>query len=209
MPTTGITRSSSRTWSSAHRACPQADMLATGFRPGATAAKAAARALAAARQPFCEIELIEDLRERWMKGNPFFTSSVAVRTKRLQQMQPCFAEGESLRRRPGSLVPPRRRNPDRAGARAAGRLPRRGGRVAHRRRALPRVPPFLERMRERALDGKHAAAAPAIRACGSSPSRRSPSRANCWPTGGAREALAGCCARARRRAAARVGNSRS
>jgi cellulose synthase/poly-beta-1,6-N-acetylglucosamine synthase-like glycosyltransferase len=42
-----------------------------------------------------DVELITDLPTRWMEGPTLCTGSVAIRTVRLQQMQPCFPAGES------------------------------------------------------------------------------------------------------------------
>jgi glycosyltransferase involved in cell wall biosynthesis len=77
----------------AHLACPEADMLTAGFVTVEGDEQPDEWLLPEA---FCEIELIEDLRVRWMKNQPFFTSSVAVRAARLKAMQPCFAVGESF-----------------------------------------------------------------------------------------------------------------
>ena len=135
----------------AHQACPEADMLGAGFR----------RMTQAFGEPepwpanegFFEVEVVEDLRQRWMRNAPFCTSSVAIRTARLREMQPVFAEGEThgedldvwfrtadhtpvaivnapfaaIRSVPGSL--------------SSGHVP-------------CTVPPFLERMRARALAGE-------------------------------------------------------
>ena len=42
------------------------------------------------------VELVTDLPTRWMQGPTLFTSSIAVRRSLLQAMQPCFAPGESF-----------------------------------------------------------------------------------------------------------------
>ena len=77
----------------AHQRCPEADMLATGFAKFDPQTPEPEPWLLP--EKFCEVELIEDLRERWMKTHPFFTSSVAIRASRLKAMQPCFQVGES------------------------------------------------------------------------------------------------------------------
>jgi glycosyltransferase involved in cell wall biosynthesis len=78
----------------AHLACPEAEMLATGFvKIDANTVETEAWMLP---ETFCEVELVDDLRTRWMRNHPFFTSSVAVRASRLKAMQPCFAVGESF-----------------------------------------------------------------------------------------------------------------
>jgi glycosyltransferase involved in cell wall biosynthesis len=76
----------------AHRAYPLADMLATGFRQVRDGAPLDRWDTPPAAG---NIELVQDLHARWMKSTPFYTSSLAVRTARLLQMQPCFAVGES------------------------------------------------------------------------------------------------------------------
>ncbi len=80
--------------SRAHGLCPEADMLGTRFR---IIQEPTGRPIAPwpVPQGFCEVELIEDLRLRWMKNAPLCSSSVAVRTARLLAMQPRFVEGES------------------------------------------------------------------------------------------------------------------
>lgn len=136
----------------AHGKCPEADVLAAGF------VKIDARTVEP--QPwmlpetFCEVEVIDDLRKRWMKNHPFFTSSVAIRSSRLKAMQPCFAVGESwgedldLFFRVSDETPVALVHAPLAAYRmeVAGSLTSSGG--------VARPAPFLSRMRERARNGQ-------------------------------------------------------
>lgn len=101
--------------------------------------------------PF-EIELITDLPSRWMTGPTFMTSSVAVRTTRLRQMQPCFPPGESF----GEDLDLLFRVAEQTAIAlihaplVAYRVDAQGSLTTQYRQT---VPPFLERMRARALSG--------------------------------------------------------
>lgn len=135
----------------AHAACPGADMVAASFRCVPEDAGGEPQPWAVPAD--CEVEVIHDLRARWMSDMPFFTGSVAVRAQRLRAMQPCFAVGESwgedldLWFRLGDETPIALVRAQLAAYRTsvAGSLSRaHGGQMA----------PFLRRMRERALDGR-------------------------------------------------------
>ena len=99
------------------------------------------------------VEIIEDLPTRWMQGPSFFTCSVAVRSDVLRRMQPCFAPGDShgedlelwfrlAEARKIALV----RAPF-----VAYRLAVEGS-LSGQNSTL-KVPPFLVRMRHRAMSG--------------------------------------------------------
>jgi glycosyltransferase involved in cell wall biosynthesis len=96
-----------------------------------------------------DMELIDDLAARWMRGPTFFTGSVAVRRSLLERMQPCFRPGESygedleLWFRLSEQTPIALASVPLAGYRTdvSASLTRR-----HRSRELP---PWVERMRER------------------------------------------------------------
>jgi glycosyltransferase involved in cell wall biosynthesis len=78
----------------AQRSCPAADLIGAGFRriPPMFGADPDAWPVT---ENFFEIEVVDDLRLRWMKTIAFCTSTCAIRAERLRAMQPCFAEGEA------------------------------------------------------------------------------------------------------------------
>ncbi len=135
----------------AHALCPEADMLGTRFR---MVREPTGQPLAPwpVSRGFCEVELIEDLRLRWMKNAPLCSSSVAIRTARLRAMQPRFVEGESWGEdldmwfRIADQTPVALVNAPYAAVR--GEVP--GSLTSHYRQ---RVAPFLLRMQAQALDG--------------------------------------------------------
>jgi cellulose synthase/poly-beta-1,6-N-acetylglucosamine synthase-like glycosyltransferase len=136
----------------AQEAYPQADTVATDFVPISYVDGQWPPRFKVPIQP-PEVELITDLPMRWMAGPSLLTSAVAVRAERLRQMQPCFPVGESC----GEDLDLWFRLAERAPI-ALAHAPLVGYRVAVEgalttgHTALT-IPPFLQRMRERALSG--------------------------------------------------------
>ena len=136
----------------AHRARPDAAMLGAGFRkiPPAFGADPEAWPVS---ESFYEVEVVEDLRVRWMKTAPFCTSSVAIRTDLLRSIQPCFATGEQhgedldLWFRVGDMTCAAVVNAPFAAVRM---LPD----SLSTRNSRHTFPAFLERMQQRALSGE-------------------------------------------------------
>ncbi|HSW20072.1 MAG TPA: glycosyltransferase family A protein [Ramlibacter sp.] len=135
----------------AHETCPEADVLGTRFRTVREPTGAAFEAWPVP-EAFCEVELIEDLRQRWMRNTPFCSSSVAARMERLRAMPERFIEGECFGEdldmwfRLGDLTAVAVVN----GPYATVRMNVPNSLTATARRGLP---PFLARMREQALNG--------------------------------------------------------
>lgn len=77
----------------AHEACPEAGLLGAQSRT--------MQNVPDDPEPwpvtdsFFEVEVVDDLRQRWMRTAPFNSSSVAIRASLLREMGTCFIEGES------------------------------------------------------------------------------------------------------------------
>lgn len=137
----------------AHSACPEADMLGTRLHE---VEEPTGRPFEPWPVPeaFCETELVDDLRLRWMKNRPLCSSSVAIRTARLRAMDPWFYEGEAWGEdldmwfRVADHAPVAIVNAPYCKVRAdlPGSLSRRVPQKRH-------LPPFVVRMRQQALDG--------------------------------------------------------
>jgi glycosyltransferase involved in cell wall biosynthesis len=135
----------------AHEICPEAEVLAAGFRsmdePDGVEIEPWD-----VPEAFCEVELVTDLRTRWMKSPPFFTGTVAARTDLLRRLQPCFPEGESF----GEDLDLWFRLSDESpvalshATLGAYRVAVAGGLASSHAGSLP---PYLERMRRHALEG--------------------------------------------------------
>jgi len=136
----------------AHQACPDADLLGAGFRnvPHLFGADPDPWPVT---EGFFEVEVVEDLRQRWMRTAPFCASSVAIRASVLKAMQPCFFEGDSH----GEDLDVWFRVADHAPV-AVVNAPFAAVRVLpdslSRRNPRATLPAFLRRMRERALTGE-------------------------------------------------------
>lgn len=133
----------------AHRACPEADMLAAGFR---CVPDDGANCFRPWPVSGGEIEVIRDLRRRWMVDIPFCSDTVAVRATRLRAMQPCFPVGESFGEdldlwfRLGDVTPVAL-----VRAQLAAYRTQVAGSLSDGRR--PELAPSIRRMRARALNG--------------------------------------------------------
>ncbi len=136
----------------AHAACPEADMLGTRLHevPEPTGRPFEPWPVPEA---FCEAELVDDLRLRWMKNRPLCSSSVAIRMARLRAMDQWFYEGEAWGEdldmwfRVADHAPVAIVNAPYCKVRSD--LP---GSLTQRM-AKRELPPFLVRMRQQALDG--------------------------------------------------------
>ena len=136
----------------AHQTCPEADILATDFVSVPDGDGIWPPRWPVPAEP-PDVELITDLPLRWMCSQPLFTSSIAVRTAQLQRIQPCFAPGESHGEDLDLWFRLAEHSPI-ALARAplaAYRTAVAGSLSAHH--AALTMPPFLLRMRQRALSG--------------------------------------------------------
>ncbi|MDB5744876.1 MAG: glycosyltransferase family 2 protein [Polaromonas sp.] len=136
----------------AQKVHPQADLVATGYMEVINSEDQWPPQWPAFPEPL-SIELITDLPTRWMISPTLCTGSVAIRTDRLKTMQPCFAIGESYgedmdlwfrlaEQTPVALV---------QAPMLAYRIAVPGSLTTHHTTFL--LPPFLHRMRARALSG--------------------------------------------------------
>lgn len=136
----------------AHGACPRAGLLGAGaVRIGHLQG---ADPPSWPTEPAAAIEVVEDLRRRWMRAAPFCSSSVAVRADLLRAMHPAFMPGEShgedldlwFRAADASPCVALVGQPLAAVRELPDSLSRRNPRIE--------FPPWLDRMRERALTGR-------------------------------------------------------